>query len=126
MKRLWRNREANLFLIFILVIFALSAWMGALTFTFKKTEELRIAGVDFNADNTIDIHVQNVGTATVTITEAKVDYTIIDVVDITIGPGESYEVTGIHYVWTKETAYDIAVVTSTGNTFIYRAKSPSK
>lgn len=90
-----------------------------------KTEELRIAGVDFNAENTIDIHVQNTGTATVKITEVKVDYTVIDVADITIGLGESYEVTGVHYAWIKETAYDIAVVTSTGNTFIFRAISPS-
>jgi len=126
MKRLWRNRKANLFVIFILLIFALSAWMGALTFTIMITEELRIVGVDFNADNTIDIHVQNVGTATVTITEVRVDYTIIDVADITIGLGESYEVIEIHYDWIKETAYDIAVVTSTGHTFIYRAISPSK
>ena len=125
MKRLWRSRKANLFLIFILLIFALSAWVGALTFTIMITEELRIAGVDFNLNNTIDIHVRNVGTETVTIIEVKVDYTIIDVADITIGPGESYEVTGIHHAWIKETAYDIAVITSTGNTFIYRAISPS-
>ena len=122
---MWRDREANLFLIFIFLMFALSSWMGALTFSIMITEELRIASVDFNADNTIDVHVQNVGTATVTITEAKVAYTIIDVADITIGPGESYEITGIHYTWIKETAYDIAVVTSTGHTFIYRAISPS-
>lgn len=43
-----------------------------------------------------------------------------------MSPGESYEVTGIHYAWIKETAYDIAVTTSTGNTFIYRVISPSK
>ena len=126
MKRLWRNRRANLFLIFILLLFALSAWMGALTFTFKKTEEPRIVGVDFNADNTIDIHVENTGTATITITEAKIDDTTIDVADITIGLGESYEITGIPYAWINETKYDIAVVTNTGNMFIYRAISPSK
>ena len=126
MKRLWRNKEANLFLIFILLIFALSAWMGTLTVSIMLTEKLRIASVDFNADNTIDVHVQNVGTATVTITEAKVDYTIIDIADITIGPGESYEITGIHYAWIEGTAYDIAVVTSTGHTSIYRVMSPSK
>lgn len=125
MKRLWRNRKANLFLIFILLVFALSAWVDALTFTFMITEELRIAGVDFNVDNTVDIHVQNTGWATVTITEVKVDYTIIDVSDITIGPEESYEITGIHYAWIKETKYNIAVVTNTGNTFTYRVISPS-
>jgi zona occludens toxin (predicted ATPase) len=125
MSRLWRSRKANVLLIWIFLMFFLSAWMGSLTFTFKQTEELSIVGVDFNADDTIDIHVQNTGTVTVTITDVKVDYAIIDVTDISVHPGESYEVIGVPCAWVEETKYDIVVMTNTGNTFMYRVMSPS-
>jgi len=115
-------------LILISLIFLVLTWVSALTFEFKtefKIEQLQIVGVDFNADDTIDIHVQNTGTATVTITDARVDDAIIDVTDVTIDSGESYEVTGISYAWIDGTAYNIAVVTNTGATFTYGATSPS-
>jgi len=125
MSRLWRSRKANVLLIWILLMFLLSAWTGSLTFTVMQTEELRIVGVDFNVDDTIDIHIQNTGTVTVTITDVKVDYMIIDVIDVTVHPGESYEVTGVPCAWVEETKYDIAVMTNTGKTFMYKAMSPS-
>ena len=115
-------------LILISLIFLVLTWVSALTFEFKtefKIEQLQIVGVDFNADDTIDIHVQNTGTATVTITDARVDVAIIDVTDVTIDSGESYEVTGISYAWIDGTEYNIAVVTNTGATFTYGATSPS-
>lgn len=127
MRSLWRSRKANSFWFYlvILLMFLLSAWMGASTSIIMKTEELKIVGVDFNTDNTLDIHVQNTGTGTVTITDAKVDDTIIDVTDITIDPGESYEVTGIPYAWIEETEYNIAVITNTGSISMYIVISPS-
>ncbi len=132
MRRLRRSRKADILLILILLIFLLSAWMGALTFPFKtvmKTEQLQIVGVDFNGyggpGSTIDVHVRNTGSATAIITGVKVDDTVIGVTDIIIDPGESHEITGIYYGWISETAYNIAVVTNTGATFTYRAISPS-
>jgi len=123
MRSLWRSRKGSISIL-ILLIYLLLAWMGALTFTVMKTEQLKILYVDFNTDNTIDIHVQNTGTATVTITDARVDDVIIDVTDIVIDPGESHEVTGISYAWMSGTTYDIAVVTNTGARFIYRTTAP--
>ena len=126
MRRLWRSRKGSMLILIPLIFLVL--WMGATTFEFKtelKTEQLRIVCVDFNADDTIDIHARNTGTATVTITDARVDAAIIDVADITIDSGESCEVTGISYAWINGAAYDIAVVTNTGATFTYSATSPS-
>jgi len=127
MRRLSRSRNGSMLVLISLIFLALT-WAAAVTFEFKtefKIEQLQIVCVDFNADDTIDMHVQNTGTATATITDAKVDDAIIDVTDITIDPGESYEITGISYAWINGTAYNIAVVTNTGATFIYRATSPS-
>lgn len=112
-------------LILILLMFLFSAWFGALTFPVMRTEELRIVGVDFNVDDTIDIHVQNTGMVTVIITDVKVDYAIFDVGDVTVYPGESYEVTGVPCAWVEETKYDIVVMTNTGSMFMYRVVSPS-
>ena len=128
MRRLWRSKKASISIL-ILLIFLLIAWMGALTFTVMETEQLQIIDVNFNgyggAGSTIDIHVRNAGSATVIVTAAKVNDTIISVTDIIIDPGESHEVTGISYSWISGTAYNIAVVTNTGATFTYRAISPS-
>lgn len=126
MRRLLRSRKGSMLILIPLIFLIL--WVGALTFEIKtefKIEQLQIVCVDFNADDTIDIHVRNTGTATVTITDARVDAAIIDVTDVTIDSGESYEVTGISYAWINGTAYNIAVVTNTGATFTYRATSPS-
>ena len=129
MRRLWRNRKAFalivIALIFLLSI-AVSAWMGALTFTFMKTEELRIVAVDFNVGTprTIDIHVRNTGTATATITDAKVGDTLIGITNEDLPPGAGTEIRGISFDWVSGTAYNVAVVTSAGNIYTYRAAAP--
>ncbi len=125
MRRLWRSRRANISLILILLMFLFSVWFGALTVPVIRTEELRIVGVDFNVDDTIDVHVQNTGMVTVIITDVKVDYAIFGVGDVTVYPGESYEVTGVPCAWVAETKYDIVVMTNTGSVFMYRVVSPS-
>ena len=111
----------------VAVSIAVAAWMGALTFTFMKTEELRIVGVDFNvAPRTIDIHVRNSGTATAVITDAKVGDAILAIPagEITLAPGDSAEILAVVYPWVNGTAYNVALVTKMGNQYTYRATSP--
>jgi len=69
MRRLWRSRKGSM--LFLIPLIFLVLWVGATTFEIKtefKTEQLQIVCVDFNADDTIDIHVRNTGTAIVTVT----------------------------------------------------------
>ena len=58
----------------VAVSIAVAAWMGALTFTFMKTEELKITSMTFNGDgSTITLAVHNTGTGSVTVASAKVN-----------------------------------------------------
>ena len=57
----------------VAVSIAVAAWMGALTFTFMKTEELKITSMTFNINGTITLAVHNTGTGSVTVSSAKVN-----------------------------------------------------
>ena len=59
----------------VAVSIAVAAWMGALTFTFMKTEELKITSMTFDdaTHNTITLKVRNTGTGSVTVANAKVN-----------------------------------------------------
>ncbi len=109
----------------VAVSIAVAAWMGALTYTYMKTEELKISAVKFPANNQIDITIRNIGSASVLITEAKVGNDVQDIdPDVTVDPGEetTFSVT---YAWSNSASYDVAVVTVSGNVFTYRATAPS-
>ena len=81
MKRIFRNKKAlstvvgGIILIAVTIAVAIAAayWMGTLTFTFMKTEELSITNCVWAADSSYaDITVQNTGTDTVTINSVQV------------------------------------------------------
>jgi flagellin-like protein len=65
----------------VAVSIAVAAWMGALTFTFMKTEELKITSMTFGpttgssgvANNTVVLSIRNSGTSKVTVSEVKVN-----------------------------------------------------
>jgi len=110
----------------VAVSIAVAAWMGALTFTFMKTEQLSFTKVAFsgnsgNATNTITVTVQNTGTSDVTLTEARVTgYLVdktIDYTDVTISKGSSGSVTLSSVGWTSGKAYNIELHSSQGNKF---------
>jgi len=86
MKRLFKCRKALspvvaaiiLIAVTVAVSIAVAAWMGALTFTFMKTEELKITNMTFGgtsgvANNTIVLTVRNPGTSKVTVSEVRVN-----------------------------------------------------
>ncbi len=56
----------------VAVSIAVAAWMGALTFNFMATEQLKITNVQFPAGNVV-ITTQNTGTTPVTMTEIHVN-----------------------------------------------------
>ena len=65
----------------VAVSIAVAAWMGALTFTFTKTENIKLPtsteitwGGDSGAsNNTIELTIENIGTSAVTIVSVKVN-----------------------------------------------------
>jgi flagellin-like protein len=85
MRKLLKSRKALspvvaaiiLIAVTVAVSIAVAAWMGALTFTFMKTEELKITGMTFDltpaANDTITLSIRNPGTSKVTVTEVKVN-----------------------------------------------------
>ena len=80
MKRLFKCRKALspvvaaiiLIAVTVAVSIAVAAWMGALTFTFMKTEELSITGITWGT-NYADLSMRNTGSSALTIISAKVD-----------------------------------------------------
>ncbi|UCH70466.1 MAG: hypothetical protein JSV29_00310 [Candidatus Bathyarchaeota archaeon] len=86
MKKIWKGKKALspvvaaiiLIAVTVAVSIAVAAWMGALTFTFMSTKELKITSMTFSgssgaANNTISITVTNPGTGKVTVGTIKVN-----------------------------------------------------
>ena len=86
MKKLLKSRKALspvvaaiiLIAVTVAVSIAVAAWMGALTFTFMRTEELKITGMSFQgtsgvANNTIVLTVKNPGTGKVSVGEIRIN-----------------------------------------------------
>jgi len=143
MKKIWKGKKALspvvaaiiLIAVTVAVSIAVAAWMGALTFTFMGTEQLEVRGCSFvgnstSPTNTIELTVQNTGTADLTVDEYKlgVGGTAHDIADVKVNQGESATIictTGAHNVaWTSGTTYDIYLITASGKQFPYRATAP--
>jgi flagellin-like protein len=132
MRKLLKSRKALspvvaaiiLIAVTVAVSIAVAAWMGALTFTFMKTEELKITNMTFGgtsgvANNTITLSVRNSGTSKVTVTEVKIN----DVVKTFSGTsaydaGATGSITvymGSGY-WTTGNKYKVSLLSATGTT----------
>ncbi|MEM3641748.1 MAG: hypothetical protein QXH37_07510, partial [Candidatus Bathyarchaeia archaeon] len=106
---------------------AVAAWMGALTFTFTKTEELKITGVIwYTSGNTkyLNISVTNTGPSTVTLSKAFIDN--IEKTYTTFGGFSGNDlakgssgIVRIQYDWVSGTKYTIALLTTSGNKYEY-------
>ncbi len=107
----------------VAVSIAVAAWMGALTVGFMGTEELRISNVQFN-DGNIVASVRNTGTTPVTIEQAYVngDLYVHDLTDA-IAENQEANVT-ITFTHIDGNNYQIKLVTSKGNPFVYTATAP--
>jgi flagellin-like protein len=114
----------------VAVSIAVAAWMGALTFTFTATEQIQITNMAFGqngADKVITLTVNNTGTSPVTINEAWVNnvkqtntnpllpYTV---------PANAGVILNVTYTWTTGSNYQVKLVSSKGNQFLYSAVAP--
>ena len=110
----------------VAVSIAVAAWMGALTVGFMGTEELRITNMTFDTSN-IYVVANNTGTSPVTINEVWVNNEVQSTVSGTDSAIEANA--GAQFVITYTVAdgdnYQVKLVSSKGNTFMYTARAPA-
>jgi flagellin-like protein len=110
----------------VAVSIAVAAWMGALTVGFMGTEEVRITSMTFTS-TTITLTVNNTGTTPVTLNEAWVNNLQQSTVS---GLGSSISAnSGTQIVITTAVVdgnnYQVKLVSSKGNSFMYTAVAPA-
>jgi flagellin-like protein len=134
MIKLWKSRKALspvvaaiiLIAVTVAVSIAVAAWMGALTFTFMKTEELKIISHTWASDRSyIDLKVKNTGTGSLTLSEVRVNdvVTTSNVTSTPLSPGSSV-VIRVTKSFSSGVKYEFAILTTTGNKYTYTAVAP--
>jgi len=135
MKKLLKSRKALspvvaaiiLIAVTVAVSIAVAAWMGALTFTFMATEEIKITDLSFkNVTGTlsIDVVVKNIGTTPVTITTAEVNTESQTITTFTV-QGNNQTTLNIEYDWMPGNKYDVKLESSQGNAFLRTENAPT-
>ncbi len=137
MKKLLKSKKALspvvaaiiLIAVTVAVSIAVAAWMGALTFTFMKTEELRINSVTFQSNTTATIACVNSGADTLTVTAVTLDDASIASDDVTfvadfgsdgsLAKGASGTISLTTPAMTSGAKYTFAVLTAGGNKYTY-------
>jgi len=142
MKKLFRSKKALspvvaaiiLIAVTVAVSIAVAAWMGALTFTFMKSEELKITGITWGS-NSVTLNVTNTGTVSITIVSAEMDGNSKSIT----GSGGNFVVSNGQYTLAKGasgwltistgtlssgTKYTFTLISSTGNKYSYTATKP--
>jgi flagellin-like protein len=113
----------------VAVSIAVAAWMGALTFTFMATEQIQITNMSFGT-SWIAVTVNNTGTSPVTVNEAWVN----NVKQSTFNPSNALPqniaanagyVLNITTTVTNGNNYQVKLVSSKGNQFLYSAVAPT-
>jgi len=111
----------------VAVSIAVAAWMGALTIGFMQTEEVKITGVQFTAENEVIISVVNQGTSGVTISEVSINgqaYPAATYFPETSGSvvanGQATATVSL-FEWGLGSNYQVKIQTTKGNVFMYNA-----
>lgn len=112
----------------VAVSIAVAAWMGALTFTFTATEQVQVTNMEFlGTNNIIRLTVNNTGTSPVTINEVWVNNfkqtNTSPTLPRTISANSGL-LLNVTYTWTTGYNYQVKLVSSKGNTFLYSAVAP--
>jgi len=127
----------------VAVSIAVAAWMGALTFTFMRTEEVKITSIQWatgNANATLTL--KNSGTSSLTIDTLKINsvtgelyrwrtvggtWAALPATGLTFEPGQVYEVcvrrSGAS-LFTPGTKYEFVFHTAAGNNYPYTDYAP--
>jgi len=114
----------------VAVSIAVAAWMGALTFNFMATEQLKITNLQFPVNGTVSLTMLNTGTSPVTITEFHVNNgpNLISTASpawtgVIQANGNAVE--NFTSTWVNGAQYEVELRSSKGNQFTYSATAPS-
>jgi flagellin-like protein len=112
----------------VAVSIAVAAWMGALTFNFMATEQLKMTNVQFGtASGVVNVTMLNTGTTTITITEIHVNNganLLSNSFSMLANSNSTTSVT-MSPVWVAGGQYEVEVKSAKGNQFTYAATAPS-
>jgi flagellin-like protein len=117
----------------VAVSIAVAAWMGALTFNFMATEQLKITNLQFagtSPNQNVTITMQNTGTSPVTITEVHINNGALNLIAASFAsgvtlPANNQTIITVLYGWTNGAQYEIEMRSMKGNQFTYSATAPS-
>jgi flagellin-like protein len=118
----------------VAVSIAVAAWMGALTFTFTNTEQILITNMAFGpagSNSWVTVTVNNTGTSPVTINEAwinnqKQPSASFDIVlPRTIQANLGIVITMTNVSVANGYNYQVKLMSSKGNPFLYAAIAPT-
>ena len=136
MRRLFKSKKALspvvasiiLIAVTVAVSIAVAAWMGALTFTFMKTEELKITTLAWTSTSSATLSLQNSGTSPLTISSVKVNDASATIagapVTMIAGAKGDYLVTLTTGTFSSGAKYEFVLSTATGNKYIYTGTCP--
>jgi flagellin-like protein len=117
----------------VAVSIAVAAWMGALTFTFMKTEELKVQSHTWATNRAyVDLTLKNTGTGALTVSEIRINDVICTNVTIggtAIGTGYTMDAGAqatfrVGSAFTSGVKYEFAALSATGNKYTYVATAP--
>jgi len=113
----------------VAVSIAVAAWMGALSFGFMATEELKITNMQFgtytNGTQTMLVTMLNSGTNPVTITEVHINNGVnLLQAQFTVNANSNGNA-NVTQSWTAGSSYEVEARSSKGNQFTYRASAPT-
>lgn len=113
----------------VAVAIAVALWMGGLTFTFMKVEELKVTKCAWTSDiSYVDLTVKNSGTGPIVIGEVRVNDELPSTVIYTSGSatisGGGAATLRVTHNFTSGTNYEFWLVTTTGNQYPYVTTAP--
>ena len=123
MKKLLKSKKALspvvaaiiLIAVTVAVSIAVAAWMGALTFTFMRTEELKITSMTFTGSGAnITLAVKNTGTGKVTVASATVNDEAATISGTLIYDAGATGTIVVTYNWIAGNKYRVELLSSTG------------
>jgi flagellin-like protein len=114
----------------VAVSIAAATWMGSISFSFMKVDELTVSSHTWASGNTyIDLVLKNLGTTTVTISEVQVDDVAVTTVtfpsgNATLGAGGTSILRVIHS-FTSAAKHEFTIITVSGTKCVYIASATS-
>jgi len=114
----------------VAVSIAAATWMGSISFTFMKVDELKVSSHTWASGNIyIDLVLKNLGTTTITISKVQVDDVTVTTVtfpsgNATLGAGDTRILRVIHS-FTSAAKHEFTIITASGTKCVYIASASS-